>query len=264
MDVENSMALPRLLKTPFRTQPPDTAGEFDQWLDTEAGNALLRAEYALLADILPRATGYTALQCSVGKPRNMLSTCRIRQQVLMSATYADGASVQAKPCTFPLRKQSLDLIVLHHSLDFDDHPHQILRNAVRGLVPGGALVVVGFNPSSVWGLLRWFRAGSEEMPWRARFLSAQRMGDWLSLLGCEPEGLESRFHSPPKNIFGYWLAWLGDRLWSQHGSFYVMVARKRAAMMRPARSRFALSDRGPNVIPVPVAHWRGKSQETLE
>lgn len=258
------MALPRLLKTPFRSQPPDTANVFCNWLDSDAGQALLGAERALLADILPRVTGYVALQSSVGVARPMLGSARIGTQVVMTAAGGEGTTVQAKPCTFPFRKQSLDLVLLHHSLDFDDNPHQILRNAARTLVPGGTLVVVGFNPSSLWGLLRWFRAGTDEMPWRARFLSAQRVGDWLSVLGCEPEGLESRFHSKPRSRLGQWLAWLGDHLWHQHGSFYVLVARKRAAMMRPVRSRFALPERGPNVIPVPVANWRRKPQESPE
>lgn len=252
-----SMALPRLLKTPFRPLPSSTAEAFDRWLNSPAGMALLDAERALLGEILPRMVGYTALQCAVGTPRRLLDISSIRQQVYLSASGVESVSLRARPCTFPLRKQSLDLVLLHHTLDFDDDPQQVLRNAARTLVPGGALVVVGFNPASVWGLTRFFRGGSALMPWKARFISAHRVGDWASVLGCEPEGLESSFHSPQQSRLGGWLSWLMGRLWSQHGSFYVMVARKRAAMIRPTPSRFSLTDRAPNVIPVSVGHWRG-------
>lgn len=258
------MALPRLLNTQFRTQPPSTALEFDQWLDSTAGQALLQAERDLLQEILPRMVGYTALQCSVGRPQPLLDSCHLRQQVYMGAVAHKGLHIHARPCTFPIRKSSLDLIVLHHTLDFDDDPQQVLRNAARTLVPGGAVVVIGFNPSSLWGMMRWFGAGARGMPWRARFLSAQRVGDWLSVLGCQPEGLESRFHSPPRSRIGHWLAWIGDQIWSRHGSFYVMVARRRAAMIRPMRSRFSFAERGPNVIPVPLARWQHKPGESLE
>jgi len=258
------MALPRLLNSTFRSQPPDTAADFNRWLDTAAGQALLASERALLQEILPRMVGYTALQCVVGKPHPLLDSCHLRQQLYLGADAAPGIDIQARPCTFPVRKHSLDLIVLHHTLDFDDDPHKVLRNAARTLVPGGAVVVIGFNPSSLWGLMRFFGAGAKGMPWRARFLSAQRVGDWLSVLGCVPEGLESRFHSPPKTRLGHWLAWVGDLIWSRHGSFYIMVARRRAAMVRPSRPRFAFPERGPNVVPVPLAHWRQKPGDTLD
>lgn len=258
------MALPKLLRMQFHKQPPDTAEAFERWLGSAVGQALLEAERALLAEVLPRMTGYTALQCSTGEPRQLLRACQLRQHVYLSASSASKASLQARPCTFPLRKQSLDLVLLHHTLDFDDHPQQIIRNAVRALVPGGALVVVGFNPASLWGLRHWFKTGSAEMPWRARFISANRVGDWASVLGCEPEGLESSFYMPAHNWAGGWISWLLRRSWSQHAPFYVMVARKRAVMVRPTKSRFGLLERGPSVIPVSVAQWRGKPRESLE
>ena len=258
------MALPRLLNSSFRSQPQGSAADFNRWLETPAGQALLQSEHTLLKEILPRMVGYTALQCVVGKPYPLLDGCYLRQQVYMGAEAHPGIGVQARPCTFPIRKHSLDLLVLHHTLDFDDDPHQMLRNAARTLVPGGTVVVIGFNPSSLWGLMRLFGAGARGMPWQARFLSAQRVGDWLSVLGCVPEGLESRFHSPPRSRIGRWLAWLGDQIWSRHGSFYIMVARRRAATMRPARPRFVFPERAPNVVPVSLSQWRQKPGETLE
>lgn len=251
------MALPRLLRMPFRPQPHGIAEAFDRWLSEPSGLALLDAERALLGEILPRMIGYAALQCAVGRPRRLLDISGIRQQIYLSASESDSASLRAQPCTFPLRKQSLDLVLLHHTLDFDNDPQQVLRNAARTLVPGGALVVVGFNPVSVWGLMRFFRGGSVAMPWKARFISAHRVGDWASVLGCEPEGLASSYHSPQQSKLGIWLSWIMGKLWSQNGSFYVMVARKRAAMIRPTPSRFNLVDRAPNVIPVSVGQWRG-------
>lgn len=257
------MALPRLLSSPFRRQPPDTAAAFDRWLQTGVGAALIDSERHVLDELLPRMVGYSALQCSVGTPRSLLAAARIRQQLHASAAAVDGLHIRGLPSALPVRQQSLDLVVLHHNLDFDDDPHQVLSEAVRTLVPGGTLVVVGFNPTGLWGLLKLFRLGSLHMPWRARFLSAHRIGDWLNVLGCEPEGVESRLHMNRDRWPGRWLARLGERFWSRHGAFYVMVARKRAMMIRPVPVRRASApERAPNVIPVPVAHWRRKPHGT--
>ena len=51
----------------------------------------------------------------------------------------------------PIATQSIDLVVLPHVLEFADEPHQILREVDRVLMPEGRLVIVGFNPWSLWG-----------------------------------------------------------------------------------------------------------------
>ena len=256
------MALPRLIRTPFLRHPPHTDTAFSSWLRTPAGTELLQAEQRVLDEVLPRMTGYRALQCSVGEPVPLLGASRLRNHYVLARAPREGAQLAGRTDALPVAKASLDLVLLHHSLDFDDNPHQVLREAARALVPGGCLVVVGFNPASLAGIGRWLYLASGRAPWLARFLSPRRVGDWLNVLACEPEGYESGHYLP----FGGerlhrrlgWLEHLGARLWSQRGAFYVLVARKRAAMVRPVDNRLA-RERGPQIIPVPAAHWRRRS-----
>lgn len=258
------MALPRLLQRPFRRQPPDTDLAFSDWLDSELGQALLAEEQSLLAEVLPRLTGTRALQVSVGSGRNLLDSSTIPLRWLAARQQSDHVSLCAKPSALPLAKRSLDLLLLHHCLDFEDNPHEALREAVQSLQPGGSLVVVGFQPLGLWGLARLFRLASGAIPWVGRFLRPHRVTDWLQVLACEVEGYESRFHNLPlASDRGRrrmrWLAAIGERLWPQHGAFYILVARKRAVMMRPQRSRFAMPGQVPNVIPVSMARWQRRS-----
>ena len=54
-----------------------------------------------------------------------------------------------------------------------------------------------------------------------------------------------------------WLDWLGRRFWWRNGGVYLLVARKRAAMMRPLPATAGFSrQQGPTVVSVPVARWR--------
>ncbi|WP_223717365.1 class I SAM-dependent methyltransferase, partial [Escherichia fergusonii] len=57
----------------------------------------------------------------------------------------------------PFPANSLDLVVLPHALELASDPHETLREVERVLVPEGRVVILGFNPASLWGL--WQRAG---------------------------------------------------------------------------------------------------------
>lgn len=257
------MGIPRLIRNPFRKQPPDTGAAFDRWLETPAGETLLAAERAVLEDVLPRLPGLRAVQYAVGRPLGLLdsSVMPLRWTLGQHA----GVDMQALPAQLPVQRQCLDLVLLHHSLDFENDPHLLLGEAARVLQPGGALVIVGFQPLSLWGLSRLFRLGSGKVPWIGRFIRPQRVSDWLHVLACEVEGFESSLYSWPwhgsMRSRRRWLERLGGRFWSQHGAFYVLVARKRAAMVRPLRSRFSLPHTAPNVIPVSMARWRRSEQD---
>ena len=50
-----------------------------------------------------------------------------------------------------LESDMVDLVIMHHSLDYSDNPHQTLREASRILKSGGHLMLIGFNPLSLWG-----------------------------------------------------------------------------------------------------------------
>jgi ubiquinone/menaquinone biosynthesis C-methylase UbiE len=51
----------------------------------------------------------------------------------------------------PFEAQSVDLIVMPHTLEFTRDPHRLLREAERVLMPEGQLIILGFNSLSLWG-----------------------------------------------------------------------------------------------------------------
>lgn len=255
------MGIPRLTRAPFRRQPPETGAAFGQWLQTPLGAALLAAEQRVLAEALPRLPALRALQCCVGPPAPTLdaSVAPLRWTLGSGA----GVDIRARPSQMPFSRESLDLVLLHHTLDFEDDPHMVLGQAARALRPGGSLVVVGFQPLGLWGLARILRLHSRAVPWIGRFIRPHRISDWLHVLACEVEGFEGGLYGLP--LAGgpggpRWLEALGSRFWPQHGAFYVLVARKRALMMRPLRPRFSLPQAPPNVVPVSMARWQQRHE----
>lgn len=254
------MELPRLFRDPFRRHPPNWRAHLRDWLDGPAGQRLFAAEQAVLDDITPCIFGFHAAQVCTARPESMLGASRILHRVLVSTAVGEGGDdrvdVVADSAQLPFPNDSIDLLLLHHALDFEDDPHTVLREAARAVIPGGALVVVGFNPWSLFGLLRWFHFGALDAPWFARCISPYRLSDWLQLLDFRIDGVESSYYLPPlqgeKSVRRLaWLDYLGARWWPRMGMFYVLVARKSVAPLTPARR----SERQlrPVAVGVPVA-----------
>ena len=83
----------------------------------------------------------------------------------------------------PFATDSLDALVLCHSLDSSSVPHQTLRECQRVLVPNGHLFVISFNPFSVRGVMKGLRGWLSRGRRHPKSISGRRLGDWLSLLG---------------------------------------------------------------------------------
>ena len=154
----------------------------------------------------------------------------------------------ALACDFdalPFDTQSLDLVVLPHALELARDPHLTLREVERVLRPEGRVVIVGFNPTSLWGLRQ--RLGHMRMgvggrgplflPSEGEFIGYRRLRDWLRLLSFEVEAGRFGCYRPPVGT-DRWLAryeWteaLGDRWWPVFGAVYSLTAVKRVRGMR--------------------------------
>jgi SAM-dependent methyltransferase len=144
----------------------------------------------------------------------------------------------------PFPNDSIDLVVLAHSLELTRDPHQRLREVERVLRPEGRLLIVGFNPASLWGLRQRagrIRSGHGDrplfMPRSGEFIGYWRLRDWLRLLGMEIDGGRFGCYRPPLGSsvwldrFG-WMDRVGESWWPVLGAVYFLSAVKRVRGMR--------------------------------
>jgi len=148
----------------------------------------------------------------------------------------------------PFASQSLDLIVLPHTLELARDAHEALREVERVLVPEGRVVVLGFNPASLWGLRQmlgrwsirlWSAQDSDALflPRTGEFIAHRRLRDWLQLLGFEVESSNFGCYRPALRTQRWldrwrWLEGTGERWWPVFGAVYLVVAVKRVRGMR--------------------------------
>jgi SAM-dependent methyltransferase len=210
-----------------------------EWLETPHGRYLLEREQDLFDQGVADIFGYHAMQ--LGLPdHDMLRAARIPLRVL--AGYDAPAQVLTRPDELPFDTGSLDLVLLPHVLEFSESPHQILRDVERAMMPGGHLLLTGFNPRSLWGLRRWLgrKAG---YPWRGKFIALPRIKDWLKLLGLEVVSGRFACYAPPlarpalTNRMRF-LEPAGDRWWAVCGGVYFLHAIKQVPGVRPIKPQW--------------------------
>lgn len=205
----------------------------DRWLASTPGRHVLAWEQRQVDDLVTDIFGYNALQ--IGLPQaDFLRANRI--PLRQKTGDVEGVDFLCDFSALPIATNSTDLVVLPHVLEFSDEPHQILREVERILIPEGQLVVIGFNPLSLWGVKRRFdRSGL--FPWNGSYLSLNRLKDWLKLLGFEVDRGSLGCCIPPVDRLRWLQGWQTidnsrERWWNFSGGVYVLRAIKRMHGMR--------------------------------
>ena len=220
--------------------------DLTQWLDTPPGQYLLDWEQAQLDRVVADLFGFHALQ--LGLPElEALRANRMPHRWLASESVAEvhAVALHCDTDALPFPERSLDLVVLPHTLELARDPHLTLAEVERVLMPEGRVVILGFNPASLWGLrqrlgrLRQRLGGRAPLflPRPGDFIGYLRLRDWLRLLSFEVEGGRFGGYRPPLQSAAWlerlaWMDGIGDRWWPVLGGVYMLVAVKRVRGMR--------------------------------
>ena len=223
--------------------------QFQFWYASSLGQRLAESEKQILDKYLPDLFGYFLLQCGCPeikaefKAGNWLKSSRVSTRFCLDYEVNQGVSFQSHFDQLPMKSDSLDIVILPHILDFSADPHQVLREVERVLIAEGHVVILGFNPWSIWNIFRQFLFWTKQSPWNARFLASSRVIDWLALLGFDVVQRQGYFYKPPiqnENIsknMGIFEK-VGQRLWPNFGAGYVLVAKKRVETLTPIRPKW--------------------------
>jgi SAM-dependent methyltransferase len=230
------------------------------WFSHSPGRLILAAEIELLNEILPNLFGYHLLQVGRIGSADLLASSRILHRILVGV---DGESLQCphtyllgSPEALPVASDSIDVLLLPHTLEYASRVHDTLREVQRVLVPEGRLVVLGFNPWGWFGLWRSFLRRRGTAPWKGRFLGLTRIKDWLGLLGFDDLTIKGHFFRPPFRSESLMhrlqvLERLGHHLPPYLAGAYLLVATKRVTTLTPRRPRW--QPRRPRLVAVSVA-----------
>ncbi|MFL6621364.1 MAG: class I SAM-dependent methyltransferase [Sulfurifustaceae bacterium] len=223
------------------------------WFETPLGQSLQAVEAHRLRSVLPSLYGTVALQLGRIGRLDLLDACiaptrivvdedgtgyRSRTAAEQQLTGARTVQLRAQAHALPLDERSVDVAVLPHTLDFSEDPHTVLREVSRVLRPEGHVVIIGFNPMSLWGVRRLIARRPRTAPWSGHFFRLARVKDWLALLDFECTQGAMLYYRPPftgEHVMErlFFIEKAGDRWWPLAAAVYLLVAKKRVFGMTP-------------------------------
>ena len=133
---------------------------------------------------------------------------------------------------------SIDVVLLPHTLERTESPHALLREVDRILRPDGHLLVLSFAPGGLWGVRHLFAARGFPAG-RERLIREGRLRDWLELLSFDVATATRYCHTLPFEQFKQ-RGLLRREEWAQRwmpflSGGYLLRAQKRVHPLTPVR-----------------------------
>ena len=214
--------------------------KFAQWLSSKVGQSFLSLERKVLKN-LPGMHRQPIVLFGECEQRSLIDSFNLIVTQTEPVEFKDHV-ILTHFDALPLQPDSIEHIVLPHTLDFVATPNALLREMNIALRADGYVTIIGFNPLSLWGLRR-FISFRKKGPWAGKFRPIWQIKSWLDILNYDVILYKKHIHRLPclKNKLFDKLACLEPiqkALFPFAGAIYVMVAKKKVFGVTPLRPRW--------------------------
>lgn len=247
------MGKPRIM---HRSDYSRLQSDYEAWFQTSLGRVLLSDQRKKIEGAIGRMFGYHQLELLVSHRFPMGNSSSLGHKIISVPDWQPDMpenTLVSESNEIGLVHDSIDLAILHHTLDFTASPHQTLREASRVVKSSGHILIIGFNPISLWGM-RKMTSRRKAAPWSGRFTSCHRVEDWLKLLNFKISSSNYHFLRPPiKNYRLLERFSFLDKLDNGAfplGAYYMILAKKQVGCPLSTRPSWKET----NVIGLPVAN----------
>ncbi len=243
----------------------DILTELESWYSRPNGQYLLETLRQNIDSYLDTAFGYHILQIGVTRHHPLFEHSSVNHRIYAAQRAGEAIGLVAHSDELPLESDSIDILIAHHSLEFEANPHQALREMQRVLAPQGHLMIIGFNPYSVSGGAAYIKGLSSRSPWHQHEpVAAHRLTDWLHLLGCEVQEKSYLYTVPPmgsgklRELSTRCDSWLRGHNFPLGGLYVLHAIKQVSGLNRPRRRVRPASERliglavpKPSAVPSP-------------
>lgn len=216
--------------------------EFDQqaaWFATALGQRFITDEQAVVASLLDTIFGEHLVQ--IGQwhaPETFLAHARTQKKTLIDWRPGTAADVLMQPSRLSFAPDSVDAVILPHTLELAHSPHALLREVERILRADGHLIVLSFEPAGLWGLRNLVSRRGYPCAHR-QLIRERRLRDWLQLLSFAVGPAQHYCHTWPVTRFAYF-GTAPEESWASRwlpflGAGHCVAAQKRVLPLTPIR-----------------------------
>ena len=219
----------------FKVNDLATASEgIRHWLGSDFGRYLLSRERRILRQKCSKLPGYRMLRLGLSEdPETLHCFDHIHCFSMHPSEFKAGHAAISDYMELPLMSETIDVMLLHHALEFSTSPKAVLAEAGRVVMPGGHMILCMFNPYGPMGLLKFpLQLFSKQPQYSFHNLRMGRVIDWLSLLNFHVVQIEHGGYNLPLNSLSFSE---GDSRWERAcqkirfplGNVYMIHAVKR-------------------------------------
>lgn len=180
------------------------------WYQTPQGKLFQRLEAGYLQRAITVSCQQTVLQIGgLGWEEEFVDCSLYKYYTILDANNLGcptARQIQAKAFRLPLQCDSVDMIIVPHLLEFDSNRFQTMREIERVLKPEGVVLIVNFNPWSLWIRYQYLWELKMADSWRGHFINRARILDWLKLLNFEVTQASDFYLDTIKTTHGKFIA----------------------------------------------------------
>lgn len=209
---------------------------------TEAGRSLWETQRACLGPVVEARAGGHSLEISMGPA--LMTMSAVSHPICWSPTRqlaCTDSTLICPPDQLALPDHCLDVMVIHHWLEHLNDAHFTLQEAARVTADNGILVLFGFNPIGLGGVVHQWRKRQQQFPWNGTWRSVSRLRDWLAFVDFEVERVDyCCFRGRTNAKCGEYWESLGRRHNLPLGESYMIQAHRRQRQAPVQRLKFGM------------------------
>lgn len=155
------------------------------YAETAMGQRLAEQFGVSFSDLLEQVFGYQMLVTGADIGLDFSQIVKTQRLFRLSSKAPQDEVLRGaigRSSELPFASDSIDALVLCHTLDTSPVPHSVLRECQRVLMPNGHLFIISFSPYGLWGLSNLASNLFFRRRRRIRAVGSRQLRDWLSLL----------------------------------------------------------------------------------